>query len=211
MDSSQLMGNIANAPIIPVVTLENAEQAIAVADALAEGGVTCIEVTLRTEAGLCAIEALAKQGSLLVGAGTVTTEQAMQQVQEAGAQFAVSPGNNPALMQKADALDLAFLPGVATPSDIVVAQAANYRIVKFFPAGLFGGASALQHYGAVFPHMQFCPTGGINRDNMRDYLRLFNVPCVGGSWLVTSELLEHENWQAITQRTREALATLDNQ
>ncbi len=201
--------SLAAAPIIPVVTLQQAEQAVPLAEALLAGGIQAIEVTLRTDAGLAGIKAIANANlPIQLGAGTVTTTEQMQQVCDAGAAFVVSPGTTPELLRAAQKQDVVYLPGVVTPSEIIQAQAHGQHFLKFFPAGGFGGQSMLKHYASVFGDVQFCPTGGVSPDNMTEYLSLPNVVCVGGSWLTPKQALADGDWHEITRIAQKSVAGL---
>ena len=201
---------ISEAPLVPVVTIQQASDAVPLAEALAEGGIRCIEITLRTNAGLEAIRAIHKAGlkNMLVGAGTITNATELAQTVDAGAQFVVSPGVSAELLAAASSQSLCFLPGVVTPSEILQAVQAGQSFLKFFPAESFGGMALLKHYAAVFPNVQFCPTGGITQKNAKEYLALPNVRCVGGTWLSPQDSLAAHDWKRITQIARDSLAAL---
>lgn len=200
---------LASAPIIPVVTIGDANDAVPLATALREGGIRSIEITLRNDAGLPAIEAVAKAGlDIMVGAGTITEVSQLRQVYDLGAQFAVSPGTTPALLAAAQKTSLCYLPGVITPSEIIQAVEYGQSLLKFFPAGSFGGTDVLRQYASVFPQVRFCPTGGISPENMANYLALPNVSFVGGSWLTPAIALQQKDWDAITRIARDSLAAL---
>lgn len=200
---------LADAPIIPVVSLNRVEQAVPLSEALLEGGIQAIEITLRTQAGLGGIKAVAKAGlPIQLGAGTVTTLSQLQQVCEAGAQFVVSPGATVELLREAKRQEVLYLPGVVTPSEIIQAQSQGHDFLKFFPAGSFGGAAMLKHYAGVFADVTFCPTGGVAPDNMKDYLNLPNVACVGGSWLTPKEALQADDWAEITRIAKQSVQSL---
>lgn len=185
--------------MMPVVTVDDPDSGVALARALASGGLGAIEVTLRTPAAMAAIRAIRSTvPDLLVGAGTVVTPALMGQVSDAGGQFAVSPGFSPALDAAARECSLPYLPGVVTASEVQAATEQGLKDLKFFPAQAVGGASLLRNYAAVFPDVRFCPTGGVNEDNMSDYLQLANVVCVGGSWLAPRELIRAGDWEAIS-------------
>lgn len=193
------------APILPVILLNDVKDALPLADALAEGGITTLEITLRTPAGLKAIEALAKRSDLTLGAGTIIEVSQLAQVKNAGATFAISPGITPALVTEAQKIHLPYLPAIATPSDILIAKQFDLSFLKFYPANLFGGINALKNYSVLFPQIKFCPTGGIDNKNLCDYLKLPNVVSVGGSWLVSSALIEKKDWKKITKLAEEAV------
>lgn len=205
-----LLNSIGSAPLVPVVTLNHVEEAVPVAEALREGGIRCIEVTMRTDAGLHAIEAIAKANlqDMVLGAGTLTSPERLVQAANAGAGFFVSPGLTAPLLEEAQKRALCLLPGVVTPSEIMQALAYGQRMLKFFPAGSFGGAAMLKNYASVFPQVSFCPTGGISKETAKDYLALPNVRCVGGTWLVPKEALEARDYARITAIARESVAAL---
>lgn len=187
-------------PVMPVIVLEDAKQALPLADALAQGGVHFLEFTLRTDAGLAALEQVASaRSTALVGAGSVLDVGMMKAAFDAGAKFCVSPGFSVALCEMAQHLKMPYLPGVATPSDVMLAHELGFDLVKFFPAGLAGGLPMLQALAGPFPQMRFCPTGGVGVQNAADYLALPNVAMVGGSWLCSAELLRAGNFAEITR------------
>lgn len=193
--------------IIPVVTLEKPEDAVPVAEALLEGGIQTIEITLRTEAAIAAIEVLARKNTgITIGAGTVTTATQFRQVMEAGAAFVVSPGMTDSLLRYASQKSMPYLPGIATASEIMIALEHGITAFKFFPAESMGGTATLKHLSAVFPQVRFCPTGGVTAENMQQYLALSGVVCIGGSWLVAKEDLRMQDWKHITQKARHALS-----
>jgi 2-dehydro-3-deoxyphosphogluconate aldolase/(4S)-4-hydroxy-2-oxoglutarate aldolase len=177
------------APVVPVVVIDDLEQAVPLATALVRGGLPAIEVTLRTDAALAAIERIAAEvEGAVVGAGTVTTAQQVDESIAAGARFLVSPGATPALLDALQASGVAFLPGVATPSEIVALIERGITHAKLFPAEIVGGITALKAFAGPFPQLRFCPTGGINRTNAPDYLAQPNVACVGGSWMTRGDV-----------------------
>lgn len=186
-------------PVLPVVTLENPDDAIPVAEALLEGGIRLIEITLRTEAALHAIETLAKKHTgITIGAGTVLDRIQFKQAVDAGAEFVVSPGMTLPLLATSCGVHVPYLPGVATASEIMLALEQKFTYLKFFPAESNGGAVALKHFASVFPHIKFCPTGGITPENALQYRRLSNVICIGGSWIVPKEAILAKDWKHIT-------------
>lgn len=191
--------------VVPVIVITKAAQAVPLAEALLEGGIDAMEITLRHAAGLAAIEAVAKGvPAMQVGAGTVTVAGDMARVKEAGARFALSPGMTDVLVAEAMAHRLPFVPGVMTPGEVMRARDHGFKLVKLFPAAQAGGLGMLKALGGPLPDMQFCPTGGISLANLQDYLRLDNVAMVGGSWLTPLELVEAGDWAAITRLAREA-------
>jgi 2-dehydro-3-deoxyphosphogluconate aldolase/(4S)-4-hydroxy-2-oxoglutarate aldolase len=196
-------------PVIPVVTVEDPLDGVAIAEALKAGGIGIIEVTLRTAAGLDAIRRItAEVEGMLVGAGTVTLPGQMRLVAGAGATFALSPGVTPALIEAARQAGLPFIPGVATASDILVALEHDLSVMKFFPAAAAGGVAALKALSAPFPQVRFCPTGGITPDNAQSFLDLSSVTCVGGTWLTPPALVAARDWPAITALAARAVQSL---
>ncbi|MEM8811960.1 MAG: bifunctional 4-hydroxy-2-oxoglutarate aldolase/2-dehydro-3-deoxy-phosphogluconate aldolase [Pseudomonadota bacterium] len=197
------------APVLPVVVVDSPEEALCLTDALVAGGLTAIEITLRTPAALDAIASLsASHKNARIGAGTVTTPEQLAAVEQAGAAFAVSPGSTPALLDAAEESALPFLPGAATASEAMQLLARGFSYQKFFPAEASGGAPAVKALGAPLPDIRFCPTGGISPDNALDYLSLANVICIGGSWVADPKLIRAGQWDAVTERARHAKALM---
>ncbi|MEG0182608.1 MAG: bifunctional 4-hydroxy-2-oxoglutarate aldolase/2-dehydro-3-deoxy-phosphogluconate aldolase [Stenotrophomonas rhizophila] len=195
------------APVIPVFTPENIDDAVEVARALFNGGLPVIEVTLRTPVAMEAIKAMVEAvPDAVVGAGTVLTAAQMEQVKQVGGRFAVSPGATPRLYAAARDTDLPFLPGVATSSELMLGLEHGLDTFKFFPAVQAGGAAMLSAWNGPFGDVRFCPTGGISAQTARDFLHLPNVLCVGGSWLTTRALLQARDWAAIEQLARDSAA-----
>ena len=194
--------------VMPVVTVDEPERAAALARALADGGLPVIEVTLRTKAALACIKAIAAAlpGRVVVGAGTVRTPADGAAAITAGAAFLVSPGITPSLIQAAEHWRVPFMLGVATASEAMALADMGYAYQKFFPAEQAGGAAALKALGAPLPDIIFCPTGGINAGNARDYLALPNVVCVGGSWVAPRTAVDAGDWAAVRQLAQAAAA-----
>jgi 2-dehydro-3-deoxyphosphogluconate aldolase/(4S)-4-hydroxy-2-oxoglutarate aldolase len=193
------------APVVPVLTIEDAGAAVPLARALVRGGLPAIEVTLRTAAALDAVKAIAAEvEGAFAGAGTVLDAAQLRQAEAAGATFAVSPGASPGLLDAAADCALALLPGAATASEAMALMERCYEIVKFFPAGPAGGVAYLKALAAPLPGLRFCPTGGISLQNAPDYLRLANVICVGGSWVAPQEAIAAGDWQRIEDLARQA-------
>lgn len=199
-------------PLIPVIVIEDIDHAVPMAKALVAGGLHLLEVTLRTEAGLAAIKLISKQvPDAIVGAGTVCNAKEYQQAIDAGAQFIVSPGLTPELIEKAQQVQAqgewggVFLPGVATASEVMQAKAAGFTQLKCFPASAIGGVKLLKAWSGPFSDIQFCPTGGISPANYQEYLSLDNVMCVGGSWITEGRLLVANNWPEIEKRAHDIL------
>lgn len=194
-------------PVIPVVVVDSASQGVSVARALVEGGIKVIEMTLRTEAGLDAIRAIAAEvPEIVVGAGTVTTPARAKEAAAAGASFLVSPGLTPSLLAAMADTGLPFLPGTATVSEVLAVLEAGYTEMKFFPAEASGGVAYLGSLPTVTPDARFCPTGGIRLVTAPDYLKLPNVGCVGGTWLTPADALANGDWERITALAAEAVA-----
>lgn len=195
------------APVIPVITLEQPEFALPLAEALVSGGLPVLEITLRTPHALAAITAIKREfPDAIVGAGTVVSRTQFQQALDAGSEFIVSPGFTPELLACAKSTAIPFLPGVNTPSEIMQLLAHGIGAMKFFPAEAAGGVAMLKAIGAPLPQARFCPTGGITTENANDYLALPNVECVGGSWMVTKALVDERRWDVIRTLARTAAA-----
>ncbi len=195
--------------VLPVVEVRAAEQAVPLAEALLAGGIRVLEITLRTAAGLAAARrVLETVPGIVVGIGTVLTQDDLDRVVDIGAHFAVSPGVTTGLLAKAAMLGLPYLPGTATPSDVVLALQYDCREMKFFPAVPYGGVATLETFGSVLSQARFCPTGGITMDNMNEFLGLSNVFCVGGSWVAPAALIEAGDWPAITARAARILGAV---
>jgi 2-dehydro-3-deoxyphosphogluconate aldolase / (4S)-4-hydroxy-2-oxoglutarate aldolase len=192
-------------PVVPVVVLDDPAQAVPLGEALLTGGVDIVEITLRTAAGIDAIHNLTALPELHVGAGSVLVPDQVDQVVAAGARFIVSPGLSVAVLERARALDVPALPGVATASDLMTAVGQGLTEVKFFPACLLGCPAAIVALAAPFPGMSFMPSGGVNADNMRAYLAVPAVPAVSGSWMVDPQLIHENRWDEITARSATAM------
>jgi 2-dehydro-3-deoxyphosphogluconate aldolase/(4S)-4-hydroxy-2-oxoglutarate aldolase len=189
-----------DAPVIPVIVLNDLAHAVPMARALVAGGVRMLEVTLRTPQALACIEAIARAvPEAVVGAGTVRSRADAQAAANAGARFAVSPGYTSAVGQACRDAGLALLPGVATGSEIMMAQEDGFTELKFFPAMQAGGPAMLKAWSGPFFDVRFCPTGGVSLQNAADFLALPNVVCVGGSWLVPADAMAAGDWERITQ------------
>ena len=196
-----------DAAVIPVIVLQEVAHAVPLARALVAGGIRMLEVTLRTPAALACIEAIAKEvPDAVVGAGTVRSAADAQAAALAGARFAVSPGYTHAVGKACHDLGLALLPGVATGSEVMMAQEDGYTALKFFPAVPSGGAGMLKAWHGPFNDVRFCPTGGITAGNAREFLALPNVACVGGSWLTPADAMAAQDWARITRLASEAAA-----
>ncbi len=197
-------------PVIPVIVIDQLEQAVPLARALVAGGARVLELTLRTPVALQAVKAIAEQvEGAIIGVGTITRPQDFERSIEAGAIFDVSPGLTLELAAAASASGLPLLPGVMTPSDVIAARAAGFTDLKLFPAQQAGGVGMLKALSGPFPDMTFCPTGGINAATARDFLALPNVACVGGSWLTPADAVATGDWARITALARETVALRD--
>ena len=197
-----------DAPVIPVIVLEDVAHAVPLARALVAGGIRMLEVTLRTKVALACMEQIAREvPEAVVGAGTVRSAADAQAAAMAGARFAVSPGYTARVGRACHELGLALLPGVATGSEIMMAQEDGYTALKFFPAMQAGGAGMLKAWSGPFNDVRFCPTGGVTAANAAEFLALPNVACVGGSWLTPADALASGDWARVTRLASEA-ATL---
>ena len=189
---------LAGQHIVPVVVIDDADDAVPLATALIENGLGAVEVTLRTAAGLEAIERIAKEvPGMLVGAGSVRRAQQVAQVRAAGAAFAVCPGSSDALLDAVADAGLPFVPGAVTPTEMLALLDRGYTLQKFFPAELSGGVAFLQAVAAPLPEVSFMPTGGIRAESALDYLALPNVACVGGTWIAPAGLLRAKDFEAV--------------
>jgi 2-dehydro-3-deoxyphosphogluconate aldolase / (4S)-4-hydroxy-2-oxoglutarate aldolase len=196
---------------LPVVAIDNVEDAVPLADALAEGGLPAIEVTLRTAAAFDAIAKLQKERpNLLIGAGTVVTGAQMKTCAALGVRFAISPGLTPALLEVAHELKMPYLPGTATASEVMTGIQHGWSEFKFFPAEAAGGVAMLKSWAGPFPDLRFCPTGGINAQNAGAYLALPNVVMVGSSSMMLAAALKAKDWADIARRSRIFTDALDN-
>lgn len=194
------------APIVPVIALKRLEDALPLATALLNAGVRALEVTLRTDCALDAIKLLRQAlPDALVGAGTVTNVEQFRQAVQAGSQFIITPGLTEDLLKESLKQDVPFIPGIATPSELMLAKQYGLSYLKFFPAEINGGVKALQAFSGPFADVKFCPTGGINEKNYRDYLALKNVLCVGGTWFVLTEAVERGDFDAIAALAKSAV------
>ena len=194
-------------PIVPVLVIDKVEDAVPIAKALMAGGINVLEVTLRTEAALEVIRAIAKEvPDAYVGAGTVTNREQLKAVTQAGAKFAISPGLTADLLAAGREGTIPLIPGISNISDLMKANDAGYDHLKFFPAEAAGGVKALKSIGGPFPNVVFCPTGGISLSNYKEYLALPNVKCVGGSWLAPADAIENKQWQVLTDLAKQAVS-----
>lgn len=197
----------AQGPVVPVIVIDRVDDALPLAEALLAGGVRVLEVTLRTEAALPAIERIARAlPEALVGVGTVVNADDARRASEAGARFAVSPGYTSEVGSACKRLGLPLLPGVATSSEIMTALSDGFSFLKLFPAEAVGGQALLKAWASPFGQVSFCPTGGITPASAPAYLALPNVRCVGGSWLTPADAVRAGDWSRITELAKAAQA-----
>ncbi len=201
----------AASPVVPVMVIKRVEDAVPMAKALADGGITVFEITLRTPAALDAIRAIAQAlPETLVGAGTVLTPEQYDAAVEAGAKFIISPGYTCTLMEHAKKGSAPLIPGVATPSEIMTALELGYDHLKFFPAEANGGAAALKAIAAPLAQVKFCPTGGVSPKNVADYVALGCVTTVGGTWMLPADAIDSGDWATITALTQKAVELVNS-
>ncbi len=192
---------VGNAHVIPVLVIDNLKDAVPLAQCLVSNGLPVLEVTMRTECALAAIEQIAKEvEGAVVGAGTILNEKDLQAAKDAGAAFGVSPGVSRDLLEALEKTDLPFLPGVATIGEVMTLRDAGFSEQKLFPAEILGGAAYVKGIGGPIKDVSFCPTGGIKIDTMKDYLRLDNVLAIGGTWIAPADLVQTNNWEEIGER-----------
>ena len=192
-------------PVIPVIVINHVDEAVPIAEALVEGGIKVLEVTLRSDCALEAIEQIARKvPSAIVGAGTLRTDADATNAKIAGSQFAVSPGYTPAMGGICKHIDLPLLPGVSTGSEVMQANNDGFDFLKLFPAVAVGGINLLKGFNGPFSNIQFCPTGGITIDSAPDFLKLPNVPVCGGTWLTPNNLVKAKKWNEISKLAKAA-------
>ncbi|AQZ96377.1 bifunctional 4-hydroxy-2-oxoglutarate aldolase/2-dehydro-3-deoxy-phosphogluconate aldolase [Halopseudomonas phragmitis] len=209
-DNTQTLDNLlAQARLLPVMSIRRESDILPLADALAAGGIRTLEITLRTEWGLPAIKLLRRERpELCIGAGTVLDGRQFQSVLDAGAQFVVTPGSTEELLTLGLDSPVPLLPGVATPSEILMGYRFGYRRFKLFPAEVVGGVTALRYFSGPFHDIRFCPSGGITLSNLPSYLAMANVMAAGGTWMTPQSAVDAQDWTRITQLCRESLALL---
>ncbi|GIU31535.1 ketohydroxyglutarate aldolase [Shewanella colwelliana] len=194
-------------PIVPVMVINKIEDAVPLARALVAGGISVLEVTLRTPCALEAITKIAKEvPEALVGAGTILNEAQLKQAIDAGAQFVITPGATTDLLKAAMAGTVPLIPGVASISEVMAGMELGYTNFKFFPAEASGGVNALKAFSGPLANIRFCPTGGITPSSYKDYLALSNVDCIGGSWIAPTDAMEQGDWARITQLCKDAIS-----
>lgn len=196
-------------PIIPVVAIEDPETAVDLAHSILAGGINIIEVTLRTKKAIKAVEKIIQNvPDMIVGAGTVINPEQYDQVCDLGVKFVISPGYTDKLLSHSLKDDTPLIPGVASASEIMHCMDYGLDTFKLFPANIVGGVKAIKSFGGPFKDVMFCPTGGVNEDNIQDYMKLKNVGCVGGTWLASKKLIENLEFDLITRNCKEALASI---
>jgi 2-dehydro-3-deoxyphosphogluconate aldolase/(4S)-4-hydroxy-2-oxoglutarate aldolase len=205
-DTQALTDVLLRAPVVPVLIVDRVADAAPLARALVAGGLPALEVTLRTPTALDTIRAMAEIEGGVVGAGTILDAAQAKAAVAAGAKFLVSPGTTPAILDAALELGVPILPGVATVSEAMMARERGFKILKFFPAGPAGGPTYLKALASPLPDVRFCPTGGVSLENARDYLKLPNVICVGGSWVAPGDAVKSGDFGRVEQLAREAAA-----
>ena len=194
-------------PVMPVMVIQDLENAVPLAKALVAGGIRVLEITLRTPVALDAIRAIAKEvPDAIVGAGTILNEQQLQQAADAGAVFAISPGLTANLLAAAQKSSIALIPGISSLSELMLGMEYGLDHFKFFPAENAGGVPMLKAIAGPIPQVTFCPTGGISLKNYNEYLALPNVACCGGSWLAPADVVKNKDWDKVTQLAKEAIA-----
>ena len=204
--AESLRKRVGTVGVIPVLVLDDVARARPLAEALVAGGLDVLEVTLRTPNALAVITEMARVEGVVVGSGTVRTLTHMRQSEDAGCQFMVSPGAPACLLEDAEKVSIPLLPGVGSPTEAMAAAQAGYSFLKFFPAEALGGVRVLKALQSPFSDLSFCPTGGISLKNIRGYLDLSNVVCVGGSWVAPPGLVEAGDYRTIENLAREARA-----
>lgn len=201
---------LAKLRLIPVISLPDVELAEPLGDALVAAGLPCAEITFRTDAAEQGIRLLARRDDLFVAAGTVLTIEQAQRAVDAGARCLLSPGTDPSVIEWCSTNNADMIPGVATPTDILLAQSMGLSTLKFFPAQTMGGPSALRAISGPFPDLRFIPTGGISLENLGDYLALPNVIACGGSWMVKRSMLEQRDFQGIQDAASQAIGSIQS-
>ncbi len=193
-------------PVMPVMVIQNLDDAVPLAQALVAGGIKVLEITLRTPIALDAIRLIsAEVKDAVVGAGTITTPEQLKAAEQAGAVFAISPGLTPKLLEAANAGNIALIPGISTLSELMLGMEYGLDHFKFFPAEAAGGIPMLKSIAGPVPNVTFCPTGGISPENYNSYLQLSNVACVGGSWLAPVDVVKAKNWAKVTELAKQAI------
>ena len=202
---SDVLQRLKELRVIPMIALEDAATADPLADALVSGGLPCVEITFRTEAAEEGMKATARRGDVLLGAGTVLTPEQVDRAADAGAAFIVTPGMNPKVVERALEKNVPITPGVVTPTDIELAMSFGLTAVKFFPAEAYGGLKTIKALSGPYGDMRFIPTGGINSDNLAEYLAFPKILACGGSWLAKKEMIRDGKFDEIESLARQAV------
>jgi 2-dehydro-3-deoxyphosphogluconate aldolase / (4S)-4-hydroxy-2-oxoglutarate aldolase len=205
---SDAITRIEDIGIVPVIVLDDPDLAAPLADALAQGGLPCAEVTFRTTRAADALQIMARDPRLLAGAGTVLTVDQVDAAIHAGATYIVTPGYSREVVRACQERNIPVIPGVATPTEIQMALQDGITLVKFFPAEAIGGTRTLSAMAAPFPGLRFIPTGGISPDNLQSYLTLPSVAAVGGSWMTSAGLISQQKWTDVSRLAAEAVAAV---
>ncbi len=204
---SDLITKLKSYKVLPVVTPPAPEQCVELARALSAGGIKAIEITLRNETAMEALKAVkASDVQIDVGVGTLTSAEQVEALADLGLDFGISPGVTPKVLQAAVDTGLNLVPGITSPSEMMLGMEYGLDTFKLFPAGAIGGYNLLKALAGPFPNISFCPTGGISLGNAREFLDLPNVVCIGGSWMVPNDLVNNQDWNAITQLCAEAIS-----
>lgn len=205
----ELSAIVQSCPLVPVITIARPEEALPLGRALVEGGLTILEIAMRTPFALNAVTELRSAfPDIWVGVGTVASKEQYVAAEEAGAQFVITPGSTSELLEYGLEARAPLLPGVSSLSEVMEGYRLGYRCFKFFPAEVAGGVSALKAFSGPFPDVHFCPTGGITQDKARDYLALPNVDAVGGSWLTPKDIIAAEDWVGLSRIAAQSLASV---
>lgn len=203
---SELINKLKSYKVLPVVTPPAPDQCVELARALAAGGIKAIEITLRNETAMDALRAVKESDVQIdIGVGTLTSAEQVRAVAELELDFGISPGVTAKVLQAAVDTGLNLVPGITSPSEMMLGMEYGLKAFKLFPAGAIGGYNLLKSLAGPFPDISFCPTGGIGLNNAREYLDLPNVVCIGGSWMVPSDLVKNQDWEAITRLCAEAI------
>ena len=203
-----MLDKLGNYGVVPVIAVDTADNGLRICEALMEGGLPVAEITFRTSAAAETIKmASTRFPQMILGAGTVLTADQVKQAVDAGAKFAVAPGCNPKIVLAAQEAGLTFAPGVCTPSEIEIAMDLGCRLLKFFPAEASGGVKMLKALSGPYAHtgIKFCPTGGVSKDNLADYISLPIVAFVGGTWIVPKDAVKSQDWKAVAAFAKEAV------
>ncbi|NLP26740.1 MAG: bifunctional 4-hydroxy-2-oxoglutarate aldolase/2-dehydro-3-deoxy-phosphogluconate aldolase [Clostridiales bacterium] len=193
--------------VVPVIKLGNVNEVLPLADALSAGGINIMEITFRSDAAYDSIKKVAtERPNILVGAGTVVNLEQLEQAIDAGSKFVVSPGFDPEIVKAGLDKGIIMLPGVITPSEIMSAMNLGLKVLKLFPASVFGGLKAIKTYASVFGQAEFMPTGGVSASNLAEFLAVPSIKACGGSWMCTADMIKNQNWDEVTRLSTEATA-----